>query len=166
MNRFLYNLYNILLNIIEKASVLLIVGVLSLIIFSRLDNLFQSDIVTLNPISVNEENDLLVQNDGAAPIVYKGSLTNDDTTSNVTRIDKEDTRDIPTITFEITDEDNIDTILNKFVELGFIEDKGTFKSLLNDLGVAGYINPGVYEVPENIKNLDLAETITIGVKEE
>lgn len=155
------------MTIIERGSVLIVALILGFIIFSRLDNLFQSNLISLNNVSIDEQKDLYVQNEGVAPIIFKGELAKEEPkTNNVTEIVNDKPREIQQIEFEITTEDDLNSILDKFVNLGFIEDKNTFKGMLEDLRLTGYITPGVYKVPANIKNLELAETITIANNEE
>ncbi|MDO5725062.1 MAG: hypothetical protein Q4P29_02040 [Tissierellia bacterium] len=160
---FIYKLIDYLLLLI----ILLIVGSL---IFWRVDKLFQTNIIdsaiqgTESPYgqAITNMNEFIegfaktdinpdeVIEDEEEPVKQEGETVTLSQPKVVLIID-----------FEIPEGATVDEVGAILKEHKLIEDILSFKVMLEDLGVEDDIKPGKYSVPENIKNLDLIETITI-----
>lgn len=149
--------------IVSKLSVLLIILVLGLIIFSRMDKLFNMNIIGDRIVfSDNEKNgEKQIENKGRAKIIYEGNIKPSDEVRSEVNTDAEGNVLEEVVTFEILEEQDAKQVAEVLKNYNLIQDSATFISLLERANLIDGIKPGVYKVPSNIKNLDLIETITI-----
>lgn len=166
MNNFFNSVVDLIATIFSKLSVLLIIIVLGLIIFSRIDKLFKMDLIS-GTISASEKliiangsEEKPVENTGPAKIVYEGNIKPEDSAiaSNVGSSEEDETE---IISFEITEGQTPKEVATTLKDNGLIQDVQTFIGLLENSNLLDRIIPGVYKVPENIKNLELIESVTI-----
>lgn len=149
--------------VISKLSVLLIILVLGLIIFSRMDKLFNMNIMQDRiAFSDNEKNtENTDENKGKAKIIYEGNIKPSDEIRSEVSTDAEGNVLEEVVTFEILEEQDAEQVAEVLKNYNLIQDSATFISLLERANLIDGIKPGVYKVPSNIKNMDLIETITI-----
>lgn len=165
LRRFFEGLAEALHGFMEVATILLIVLALGIVILSRLDKLFDTDLVADSQIVLNlgqfEDSEPVIEPQNA-PIVYDGTspVGNSNDIEVVTPEQSTETT-INIVTFEILEGQTPDEVANTLQATGLIQDSYTFVDLLNQTNLAADIKPGMYKVPANIKNLDLIETITI-----
>ena len=152
------------------------------LIFWRLDKLFNTNIINENAIIQNENGETEIFNifnsddkdedDKKDDNTESGDKSNDDkkvlgaveTVESTQAVTEPDEPDI--VTFVIPEGVTNEEVGNVLLESKLIKHVPTFIQLLEDLSAAEDIKPGEYNVPSNIKNLDLIETITItGVEE-
>lgn len=146
--------------ILSKLSIVLIIVILTVIIFSRIDKLFNMDIMT-DKVSFPNNKTEVVDSSGPAKIYYEGNIKpSDEQNKNVTK-DEEGKIIDEIITFEILEDQSPEQVADLLKNYNLIQDKTTFINLLENANLLDGIKPGVYKVPSNIKNLDLIETITI-----
>ncbi|NLW41983.1 MAG: endolytic transglycosylase MltG [Tissierellia bacterium] len=175
MNSVFNKIIDFFASIISKLSVLLIIIVLGLVIFSRIDKLFKMDLIgetISNPerlINANVLEEETIDNSGPAKIVYEGNIKPEDSASaiNAESLDPDGNN---IVGFEIVEGQSVTEIANTLRDKNLIQDPHTFVSLLETSNLLDRIIPGVYKVPGNIKNMELIESITIppeeGVAEE
>ena len=150
------------------------------LIFWRLDKLFNTNIINENAIIQNENGQTeifnIFNNDDKDKEVDEdtesGDKNNDDkkvlgaveTVESTQAVSEPDEPEI--VTFIIPEGITNEEVGNVLLESKLIKHVPTFMQLLEDLSASEDIKPGEYNVPSNIKNLDLIETITItGVEE-
>ncbi|MFB0971905.1 MAG: endolytic transglycosylase MltG [Tissierellia bacterium] len=170
MNSVINKIIDFFATVVSKLSVLLIILVLGLIIFSRIDKLFKMDLIgetISNPerlITANVPEEEAKVDSGPAKIVYEGDIKPEDSASaiNAENINPDD---LSIIGFEIFEGQSVTEIANTLRDKKLIQDPDTFVKLLESSNLLDRIIPGVYKVPENIKNMELIESITIPPEE-
>lgn len=164
MSSFNEKISDFFFNIIEFISILLIILILGFIIVSRLDSLFNTNLISdENVIAILgiENNPEIKEELNSKPIViFEGDLPSDEPKVEVVSPNENEPK-IEIVTFEILATDTLDQVCEKLINAGLIQDSFTFKDLLNQMNLSENVTPGLYKVPKNIKNLDLVETITI-----
>lgn len=163
------NFYNKILDIINvifsKLSIVIIVLILGILIYSRLDKLFKIGLIsegsiinnTLNQINQEE---IIENNDGPARIIYRGELPSD----NLEEVANEETEEAEepaeTISFNIIPEQTPQQVTRMLRDLGLISDPASLILLMENQGLIDSIQPGSYEVKDNILNQELISVIT------
>lgn len=163
------NFYNKILDIINvifsKLSIVIIVLILGILIYSRLDKLFKIGLIsegsiinnTLNQINQEE---IIENNDGPARIIYRGELPSD----NLEEVANTETEEVEepaeTISFNIIPEQTPQQVTRMLRDLGLISDPASLILLMENQGLIDSIQPGSYEVKDNILNQELISVIT------
>lgn len=155
-NKFL----DILSYIFSKLSYVIIIAVLGLFVFSKLNNLFDVGIIDkenfiskkLNLNSQEEVVDL-----SPAKIIYKGGRPSEEQIQAEEDFLKSKGS---IVSFEIQPNQSIDEICQNILAAGLIEDSSAFKKMLESTKLIDKIEPGTYEVPADIINRDLISEIT------
>lgn len=164
MGSFNEKISDFIFNFIEFISIILVVLILGFIIISRLDSLFNTNLIAAENVMTVlglEKHAEVSENTNSKPeIVFEGELPNDESKIEVVSPNEKEPK-IEIVTFEITKADTLDQVIEKLINAGLIQDAFTFKDLLNQMNLSENVTPGLYKVPKNIKNLDLVETITI-----
>lgn len=167
LRRFFEGLADALQGFMEVATILIIVLALGVVVLSRLDKLFDTNLMADSQIVLNLgqlENTEPVVEPEQAPIILDGTNPSG-TTNNIEVITPEQPVEttIQIVAFEIIDGQTPAEVADTLRNAGLIQDSYTFVDLLNQTNLAGDIKPGVYKVPANMKNLDLIETITLSI---
>lgn len=169
MKDFFYNIYDLFLNLFEKIIIIIVVAILALIILSRINKLFKINVLNIeDKLPINQE-EIVVKENGNAPIYYMGELPEEKAVEEIEDVkvdnDTNAKNQLNIIAFEIKEEDTIKDVMETLRSVGLIQDPVTMENLITSMNLNENITPGTYRVPENIKNLDLIETITIAAKE-
>lgn len=166
MNNLFSKIIDFFVAIISKLSVLLIILILGLIIFSRIDKLFKMDLIgesissTEKSILANNSGEDIVEKVGPAEIVYEGNIKPEDSASAVSAGGPNE-EESEIIAFEIAEGQSPKEVAENLKEKGLIQDPFTFLTLLENSNLLDRVRVGSYKVPENIKNMELIEAITI-----
>lgn len=151
-------------NFIEFISIVLVVLILGFIIVSRLDSLFNTNLIAnenvMSILGIENNSEVSEVTNSKPIIIFEGELPETETKVEVVSPNEKEPK-IEIVTFEIVATDTVDQVAEKLLNAGLIQDAFTFKDILNQMNLADSITPGLYKVPKNIKNLDLVETITI-----
>lgn len=155
-NKFL----DILSYIFSKLSYLIIIAVLGLFVFSKLNNLFDVGIID-NENFISKKFNLSSQEEvvsaSPAKIIYKGGRPSEEEIQAEEDFLKSKGS---IVSFEIKANQNIDEICQSLVATGLIEDISSFKMMLESTKLIDNIEPGTYDVPSDIRNRDLISEIT------
>lgn len=160
MKGFFNKFLDVLSYIFSKLSYLIIIVVLGLFVFSRLNNLFDVGIInqenfiskTLN-LTVDQEE----TSSGPAKIIYKGGKPS----AQDIEAEEEFARNKGNlVSFEIGPNQSIDQICQTLLDKGLIVDPPSFKMMLETTNMADKIEPGKYDVAADIRNRDLISEIT------
>lgn len=166
MNSLFNKIIDFFVAIISKLSVLLIILILGLIIFSRIDKLFKMDLIgesissTEKSILANNSGEDIVEKAGPAEIVYEGNIKPEDSASAVSAVGPNE-EEAEIISFEIAEGQSPKEVADNLKGKGLIQDPFTFVTLLENSNLLDRVRVGSYKVPENIKNMELIEAITI-----
>lgn len=156
LNKFL----DILSYIFSKLSYVIIIAVLGLFIFSKLNNLFDVGIIDnenflSKKLNLNTEEEVV--STGPAKIIYKGGRPSDEEIQAEEEFFKSKGS---IVAFEIKPNQSLDEVCEKLVEVGLIQDIPSFKMILEATKLTDAIEPGTYEVAADIRNRDLISEIT------
>ncbi len=153
------NFYNKILDIINviisKLSIVLIVLLLGLIIYSRLDKLFQIGFLSENNLIDSKLNTKIEEpvDNGPAKVVYRGELPSDDEEVLVENNGKK-------ISFEIMGNQSPEQVAKMLKDVGLISDPPSLILQMEGAGLLDSLKPGSYEVNDNILNRELIAVIT------
>lgn len=145
--------------VFSKLSILIILLVLGLLIYTRLNSLFKLDLIgegsllrnTMNQINQEE---VVETRQGPAKIVYHGNVPTEEEVVETT----EDEGEI--ISFEIIEEQSPQQVAQMLKSVGLISDPPSLVLLLEESGLQNSIVPGSYEVNSTILNRELIAEIT------
>lgn len=156
LNKFL----DILSYIFSKLSYVIIIAVLGLFIFSKLNNLFGVGIIDnenflSKKLILNTEEE--IESTGPAKIIYKGGRPSEEEIQAEEEFFKSKGS---IVAFEIEANQSLDEVCEKLVEVGLIQDIPSFKMILEATKLTDKIEPGTYEVAADIRNRDLISEIT------
>lgn len=166
MNNPFNKIIDVVTSFASRLSVLLIILVLGLIIFSRLDKLFNMNIIddnipsAENLILSNKDKDYGNETDKPALIVYEGNIKPEDSLSIKSKKEESEKPD-DIVAFEIYEDQSPREVATTLKDKGLIQDIETFIVLLEGSNLLERIIPGTYNLPKNIKNMELIESITI-----
>lgn len=165
MKTFFNKIIDIISFIFSKLSYLIIILVLGLIIFSRLNNLFDVEILSdngliaknLNIISKDITSKEEKKQDTVAKIIYKGGKPSEEDILAQEEFAKSRQN---LVSFTIEANEVPQTVAEKLQSLQLIVDPASFLMMLDNLNLLDKIEPGKYEVVSDIKNKDLISIIT------
>lgn len=158
------NIFNKFLDVLSylfsKLSYVIIIAVLGLFVFSKLNNLFDVGIIDnenfiSKKLNLNAEEEVVDLS--PAKIIYKGGRPSEEQIQAEEEFLKSKGS---IVSFEIKANQSVDEVCDSILAAGLINDPTSFKIMLESTKLIDKIEPGTYEVPSDIRNRDLISEIT------
>lgn len=158
------NIFNKFLDVLSylfsKLSYVIIIVVLGLFVFSKLNNLFDVGIIDnenfiSKKLNLNSEEEVVDLS--PAKIIYKGGRPSEEQIQAEEEFLKSKGS---IVSFEIKANQSVDEVCDSILAAGLINDPTSFKMMLESTKLIDKIEPGTYEVPSDIRNRDLISEIT------